>query len=190
MYRSPRSSVRLPQAFGQGGPRSPAGGPAGRPILGRMASSRSRRTLWSLALVMVLVNAPLLTSLATQARIGASGTEATAEVIGGRLRGDEADPEYWLYYRFAEELDESREPFAAEVDRATYTRGRESGELAVEVVEGDPTAHRVEGAQPRRLGTWITLGVDAVALLLLGLWWRRRRPDTGEPAEPLPHSGA
>ncbi|WP_426243302.1 hypothetical protein [Nocardioides sp. LHG3406-4] len=155
-----------------------------------MAIRRSRRTLWSLALVVVLLNMPLLLSLATSARVASSGTDVVAEVIGGRVYGDADDPEYWLSYRFDADVDVDREAFSAEVDRATYTRARETRELSVEVVPGDPAVHRVEGAEPRRLGLLLTLGTDAVVLLLGLVWWLRRRSAPGSDSDPVPQSSA
>lgn len=154
-----------------------------------MAPSRPRRLAFLLLVVLALVNAPVLMSLATQASVAARGTEVTAEVVGGRLLGGGADPEYWLYYRFDEEVDEEREAFGTEVDRATYARARETREVAARVVPGDAVAHEVEGAQPQRLGLWTTLGIDAAVLLAVALWWLRRRAAAGGAADPLPHSG-
>ncbi len=153
-----------------------------------MASRRTRRNWWTLLIVVVLLNTPLLMSWATNAKISSSGDVVTAEVLGGRLFGTEADPEYWLTYRFDESVDKDGEVFSAQVTRATYRAANTSRELAVRVVPGDPVAHTVEGAVPRRLGLWLTLGADAVVLLgVLGLWLRRRS-GRGPVSDPVPES--
>lgn len=154
-----------------------------------MAFSPSRRTLWSLVLVVALANVPMLMSLATQARIASSGTAVTASVVGGRVYGDEAEPEYWLSYRFDPAVDERKRTFSAEVDRSTYTRARQTRQVAATVVPGDPVDHRVAGEQPRRLGLLVTLALDALVLLAVAVWWLRRRPAGGQAADPVTHSG-
>lgn len=141
-----------------------------------------------LLVVVALLNTPLLMSLATRAKISSNGTEVTAEVLGGRVYGTEADPEYWLTYRFDESVDEDRERFSEEVTRATYRASNESRELTVRVVPGDPVSHSVLGAVQRRLGLWITLGADAVLLLVLLVVWRRRRQRPEEFGDPVPES--
>lgn len=141
-----------------------------------------------LLLVVVLLNTPVLMSLATNARVSANGEDVTAEVVGRRVYGDESNPQFWISYRFDESVDPDREPFSAEVDRAAYARVDETREIGARVVPGDPAAHRVDGAQPRRLGLVITLVADAmVASALLVRWLRRRgRPDPA--SEPVPQS--
>ncbi|WP_248579711.1 hypothetical protein [Nocardioides sp. InS609-2] len=153
-----------------------------------MASRRTRRNWWTLLVVVVLLNTPLLMSLATKARISSSGTVVTAEVLGGRLFGTEADPEYWLTYRFDGSVDKDREQFSEEVTRATYRAANVSRELAVRVVPSDPTSHAVEGATPRRLGLWITLGADAIVLLVVLVVWLRRRSRPEDVSDPMPDS--
>lgn len=176
-----------PWAQVQPGPASGVIGSRRWPILAGMESRtpsrrpRTRPLRWSPLLVAALVNVPLLLSLATDARLSAGGDDVTAEVVGGRVHGEEADPEYWLSYRFDAEVDEEREVWSAEVGRTTYARARETRELAVRVVPDQPAAHRVEGARPRRLGRWLTLGADAVLVVIGAVWWARRRADP-EPA--------
>lgn len=141
--------------------------------------------------MLALVNAPVLMSLATRAKISANGERVSAEVVGGRLVGDADDPAYRIYYRFPTEVDEEQDSYSAEVDRATYTRARETSEVAATVVPGDAIAHRVDGEVPQRLGLWLTLGIDALVLLLVvWRWSRRRRGRAGDdPASgPLPQS--
>lgn len=138
--------------------------------------------------MVVLLNTPLLMSLATRAKISSSGTQVTAEVLGGRLYGSEEDPDYWLTYRFDEAVDEDQVTYSEQVTRETYAEASESRGLSVNVVPDDPASHAVEGAVGRQLGLWVTLGSDAIVLaVVLGVWLRRRsRPEPV--SDPVPDS--
>ncbi len=141
-----------------------------------------------LLLVVALVNTPVLMSLATNARVSSNGEDGTAEVVGRRVYGDQSSPQYWITYRFDEKVDPDREAYSAEVDRATYARVDETREIGVRVVPGDPAAHRVDGAEPRRLGLVITLVADALVAAALLIRWLRRRGRPEPDSEPVPQS--
>lgn len=134
-----------------------------------------RGALAALLLVALLVNLPLLHHTWQQWRIERVGVAVTAEVTGTDVLREETDPHYVVRLRLPEDIDPAGQTWPAEVDRATYRRAEESGEIGVRVLRDDPSAQHVEGERTSPLG-YVVIGVVDVVVLLLGLlWWRVRR---------------
>ncbi|KRF37553.1 hypothetical protein [Nocardioides sp. Soil805] len=156
-----------------------------------LADPRRAKNLAVLVFVVVLVNAPLVLSTWTDLRVQSAGTDVRAEVTAARNLGTDAEPRWWLSYRFPEDVDPEQGTWAAEVDRTTWTRAEESGEVTVRVLEGSPSRHTVSGEVRSWAGLWSTLVADGILAAVLALVWRarvlRRRdeePDPGPPAGP------
>ena len=140
---------------------------------------RTNRILLVVVLV-AFINLPVLHSTWTRWQVDRNGTDTTAEVVDTRVLGDEADPSYWLVFRFPEDIDPDRVPWSAQVDRETFEGAGAEGSVEVRVLEDRPAAHIVEGQIRNPLGLIITLIADAILLAILLLVWR------GRPTRPVP----
>lgn len=129
----------------------------------------------ALLFVALLVNLPFLHHSWQQWRIDRAGVAVTAEVTGTDVLREESDPHYVVRLRLPEDVDPDRRTWPAEVDRATYQRAEESGEIGVRVLRDDPGAQRVDGERASPLGYVVIGVVDAVVVLLGLLLWRVRR---------------
>ena len=137
---------------------------------------RVSRSSWLLIAVMVaLVNMPLVQSTWTRAEVERNGVDVAAEVTEARNLGTAAEPSWWLSYRLPEALDTEQLSWPAEVDASTYDKAAEAGTVPVRVLEGRPEAAIVEGQVRHWAGLYITLVIDALLLALLLLLWRRDR---------------
>lgn len=137
---------------------------------------RISRSSWALIAVMVvLVNMPLVQSTWTRADVERNGVDVVADVTETRNLGTAAEPSWWLAYRLPEALDTEQLSWPAEVDASTYDKAAEAGTVPVRVLEGKPEAAIIEGQVRHRAGLYITLVIDALLLALLLLLWRRDR---------------
>lgn len=139
-----------------------------------LADRRRVKNVAVLAFVVVLVNLPLALSTWTNNRVESVGTDVSATVTAARNLGTEAEPRWWLSYRFPEAVDPEQGTWAAEVDRDTWAAAERTGTVTVRVLEGEPSRHTVSGEVRSWAGLWTTLVADAVLLLLLLLVWRLR----------------
>jgi hypothetical protein len=139
-----------------------------------LADRRRVKNVLVLAFVVVLVNLPLALSTWTNIRVESAGTDVTATVTAARNLGTEAEPRWWVSYRFPEDVDPAQGTWAAEVDRDTWSAAERSGTITVRVLEGEPTRHTVVGEVRSWAGLWTTLVADAVLLAFLLLVWRLR----------------
>lgn len=129
----------------------------------------------ALLFVAVLVNLPLLHHSWQQWRIDRDGVRVSAEVTDTDVLREETDPHYVVRLRLPEDIDPDRRTWPAEVDRATWQRAEESGEIGVRVLADDPSAQHVDGERASRLGFVVIGVVDVVVLLLALLLWMVRR---------------
>jgi len=142
-------------------------------------SRRTNRILLVVVLV-AFINLPLLHSTWTRWQVDRNGTDMVAEVVETRVLGEEADPSYWLEFRFPESIDPDRVLWTAQVDRETFDEASAERSVEVRVLEDRPAAHIVEGQVRNRVGLLITLIADAILLAILLLVWRAR------PTRPVP----
>jgi hypothetical protein len=142
-------------------------------------SRRTNRILLVVVLV-AFINLPVLHSTWTQWQVDRNGTDTVAEVVDTRRLGDDADPSYWLVYRFPEAIEPEQPQWSAQVDRETFEEASAQGSVEVRVLEDQPAAHTVEGQVTSSLGLIITLIADAILLAILLLVWR------GRPTRPVP----
>ncbi|MEO5663030.1 MAG: hypothetical protein ABIR39_07080 [Nocardioides sp.] len=133
------------------------------------------RSSWLLIAVMVvLVNLPLATSIWTRVDVERNGVDVVAEVTEARNLGTGDEPSWWLSYRLPEALDDEQLSWPVEVDKAAYDKAAEAGTVPVRVLEGKPEAAIVDGQVRHWGGPAITLILDALLLALLLLMRRRR----------------
>ncbi len=136
---------------------------------------RPSRSSWVLiAVVIALVNMPLVQSSWTRASVERSGVELLADVTEARNLGTAADPSWWVSYRLPRAVDPEQAVWSAEVDAAAYDKAEESGTVPVRVIEGKPATAIVEGEVRSSTGLIGTLVVDALLLVMLLLLWRSR----------------
>ena len=150
---------------------------------------RVSRSSWLLtAVVIALVNLPLVHSTWTRWSVERSGVEVAAEVTEARNLGSAETPSWWLSYRLPEAIDPEQAIWSAEVDAAAYEKAEEAGTVPVRVIEGRPATAIVEGRVRSSAGLIGTLAADAVLLAMLLLLWRfrgrgRREVETVEALE-------
>ena len=150
---------------------------------------RISRSSWVLiAVVIALVNLPLVHSTWTRSSVERSGVEVLAEVTEARNLGSAGAPSWWLSYRLPGTIDPEQEIWSAEVDAATYKEAEEDQTISVRVIEGKPGSAVVDGAVRSSAGLIGTLVVDALLLGMLFLLWRfrgrgRREVETVEALE-------
>ncbi len=140
---------------------------------------RTNRILLVVVLV-AFINLPVLHSTWTRWQVDRNGTDTVAEVVDTRLLDEDADPSYWLVFRFPEAIDPDRLAWSAQVDRPTFEEASAQRSVDVRVLEDQPAAHIVEGEVRNRVGLLITLVADAILLAILLLVWRAR------PTRPVP----
>jgi len=141
-------------------------------------SRRMNRILLVVVLV-AFINLPVLHSTWTRWQVQRNGTDTVAQVADTRVLGDEAEPSYWVVFRFPEDIDPEQLPWSAQVEREVFQEADAEGSIDVRVLESRPAAHIVEGQVRNPLGWIITLVADAIILAILLLAWRsrgRRRP--------------
>lgn len=136
-------------------------------------SRRTNRILMVVVLV-AFINLPVLHSTWTRWQVQRNGTDTVAQVVDTRVLGDEADPNYWLVFRFSEDIDPQQLPWSAQVEREVFQEADAEGSVDVRVLESRPAAHIVEGQIRNPLGWIITLVADAIILAVLLLAWRHR----------------
>lgn len=150
---------------------------------------RISRSSWVLiAVVIALVNLPLVHSTWTRSSVERSGVEVVADVTEARNLGSAETPSWWLSYRLPEAIDPEQAIWSAEVDAAAYDKAEEGGTVPVRVIEGRPATAIVEGEVRSSTGLIGTLVADAVLLVMLLLLWRfrgrgRREVETVEALE-------
>ena len=142
----------------------------------------TRRTnrILLVAVLVAFINLPILHSTWTRWQVERNGTDTTAEVLDTRRLGDDADPDYWLVFRFPESIDPDQAPWSAQVEQETFENAEAQETVAVRVLEDRPAAHIVDGEVRNPLGLIITLIADAIILAILLLVWRSR------PGRPVP----
>lgn len=142
---------------------------------GGFSDPRRRRKIIMIVVVVAFLNFPALYSTWQRVQVDRSGVATTAEVVKTERIGEG----YWISFRYGPEIDGERSQFPAEVDRATYERAEDSGEIGVRYLEERPSAYEVDGQQRHWAGL-ITTGIaDLVLIAILLLVWRfggRRRP--------------
>ena len=136
----------------------------------------SRRTnrILLVAVLIAFINLPVLHSTWTRWQVQRNGTDTVADVADTRVLGDEADPSYWVVFRFSEDIDPQQLAWSAQVEREVFQEADAEGAIDVRVLESRPAAHIVEGQIRNPLGWIITFVADAIILAILLLAWRSR----------------
>ena len=137
-----------------------------------------------MALLVLLVNLPVLVLLVDSVRLAASGREVSAEVVEtGR---SESEDSYLVAFRLGEDdfpdLADDERVWPVAVDAEAWQRAQDQERVDVRVLPSRPEVHRVEG----EVRSWAgVLGALAMNVVLAGvgvLWWRTRVV-TEEPAD-------
>lgn len=136
-----------------------------------MGPSRRAKSLLLLAVVVVMINLPVLQSTLQSRRLARDGVEVTVPVVHHEVIENGSDTSYLLAGRLAASVDEDESVVSGVVDHGTYSEALLTGSARVRVLPGRAaTAYRFDGeVSGGHLGWWLTLGVDA--LLALAAWW-------------------
>ena len=89
----------------------------------------SRSSLVLVAVVIALVNLPLVQSTWTRSSVERNGVEVMADVTEARNLGSAAEPSWWLSYQLPTALDPEQATWSAEVDAARGWADRAAGFL-------------------------------------------------------------
>ncbi len=142
---------------------------------------RRKRGAILVAVLVLFINLPMLHSTWTAWRVDRSGTDLTVELADHDVLTPEDDRQYWLGFRFPEDIDPDQVLWTARVERSAYDEAVAAGTVEVRVLEDNPAAYQVEGQVRSNVGLVTTLVADAILLLILLLLWR-----FGRPTRPLP----
>ena len=134
--------------------------------------ARRRTRIALVVMLVVFVNLPLAHSSWTRWQIDRNGVDGTAEVVATDLLSPEDGADHWVSFRYPEDVDPDQEIWPAQVDRVTFEEAEESGEIGVRYLEDDPSAYVVDGEVRNGIGLIVTLGSDAVLLVVLLLFLR------------------
>jgi hypothetical protein len=143
--------------------------------------NRRRRGAILVAVLVLFINLPILHSTVTDWRIDRSGTQLTVEVVDHDVLTPEDNAQYWLGFRFPEEIDPDQALWTAQVEHATYDEAVTEGTVQVTVLDDNPAAYQVEGQVHSAVGLVTTLVADGILLLIVLLLWR-----FGRRSRPLP----
>ena len=136
---------------------------------------RVSRSSWVLiAVVVALVNLPLVHSTWTRSSVERSGVQVLADVTEARNLGSAESPSWWLSYQLPKTIDPEQAIWSAQVDASAYEKAEEAGTVPVRVIEGEPASAIVEGEVRSSAGLIGTLALDALLLVVLLLLWRLR----------------
>jgi hypothetical protein len=142
---------------------------------------RRKRGALLVVVLVLFINLPILHSTFTDWRVERSGTELTVDLTDHDVLTPEGDRQYWLGFRFPEDVDPDQAVWTARVEESAYDEAVAAGTVDVRVLEDNPAAYRVEGQVRSNVGLITTLVADAILLLVLFLLWR-----FGRPSRPLP----
>lgn len=134
---------------------------------------RHRVSPWVVVLLVALVNLPLVHSTWLDHRVASSGVETTAAVIDHVER----DGDRVVYFEYGRDVDpDASEPvYSARLDEAAYDRAVASDVVEVRVLRDRPSAYDVHG-QVGGHGLLVgTLALDALLLVVAGLFLAARR---------------
>lgn len=151
--------------------------------VGAGAARRRRPRWWAVALLVAVVNLPLVHSLWTSTRLDAEGERVTVTVVESAELPPRDDPHWWVAFRYPEAVDPDQRSWPVELERGTWEAVVARGSMDVVVLPGQPAAYEVAGEVPRRLGLLVTLGANAIIVVVVLLAWRFRRGGPGAPAE-------
>ena len=150
-----------------------------------LADPRRRKNVLVVLLLVLAINLPLAPARrGTTTGSPAPARTCSAEVTKTRNLGTDAEPHWWVSWRFPRAVDPDGGTWAAEVDRDSWTTARDTGSITVRVLEGSPSRHTATGEVRRYAGLWTTLVADALLLLALAWVWgpiRSRRDSEGHP---------
>jgi len=143
--------------------------------------NRRRRGAILVAVLVLFINLPILHSTWLAWRIDRSGTDVTVDLVNHDVLTPEDDRQYWVGFRFPEEIDPEQTMWTARVEKAAYDEAVAAGTVEVRVLEDNPAVYRVEGQVRGNVGLIATLLADGILLVILLLLWR-----FGRPSRPLP----
>jgi len=145
-----------------GGARAPA-------ILAHVkAPGRRTRRILIVVVALFVVNAPYVLYRYQLHRVATDGIQVTATVVSASEVGDDV----LLEFRFPTSVDPDQTSRRARVDATTGAEAVAAGEVDVRVLEGHPASFTLEGQQRGHGPLILTLGADAVIVLLILLRWR------------------
>ncbi len=142
---------------------------------------RRRRGAILIAVLVLVINLPILHSTWLAWRVDRSGTDLTVDLVNHDVLTPEDDRQYWVGFRFPEEIDSDQTLWTARVEKAAYDDAVAEGVVQVRVLEDRPAVYRVDGQVSSSVGWITTLVADAILLVILLLLWR-----FGRPSRPLP----
>ena len=121
-----------------------------------------------MVVALLVINVPYVVYRYQIHRVETDGVQVTATVVASAEAGDDV----LLELRFPANVDPDQKPRRVRVDATAGAKALQAGEIDARVLEGHPDVFSVEGQQRGHGAAIITLGADAVVLLLILLSWR------------------
>jgi hypothetical protein len=128
-------------------------------------------------IALVVINLPWVLATYRQHQVATDGVRVTATITDARPGGSGQE---LVQVRFPTSVDPGQTGRTATIDAQTYAAVRKSHRIGARVLQGHPTAFRLDGQVRSRLGGIVTLVGDVLVLLIvllsLRLGRRTRRP--------------
>jgi hypothetical protein len=132
------------------------------------APSRRTRRILLVVVALLVINVPYALHRWRIHQVGSEGIPVTATVVSADRAGDDVV----LGLRFPAAVDPDQKVWSARVDGAAGAAAEQSGQVDVKVLEGHPSVFELEGQQRGHAATILTLGANAVLLMVVLLSWR------------------
>ena len=132
------------------------------------APGRRTRRILIVAIALLVINVPYVLYRYQLHRVATDGTQVTATVLSSAKVKDDI----LLELRFPTSVDPDQSSHRTRVDASAGAKAIAAGEVDVRVLAGHPDAFTLEGQQRGHAAAVLTLGSDAVVLLLILLSWR------------------
>lgn len=148
-----------------------------------MGLSRRTKSILLLVVVVLLINLPIVSSIASGYRLEREGVDLTAPLVDSSTSGSGASASYVLSARLPADLDPEETVVSARVSRAAYDEALASQRVDLRVNPDRPAlSYRFDGQVRSRTGLWLTVGADLLLVLVVLLLVRtprygRRRHD-------------
>ncbi len=135
--------------------------------------SRRVRSWLMLALVVLMINLPLVHSTWTRWQVERNGSDVTADPRRQRRARRRRRPGVLdLLHAPPNDIDPDQLEWAREVEKAAYDDAVASGTVTVRVLDGNPVTSRAEGQVVGTAGLVATLVADLLLVAFLWVLWR------------------
>lgn len=130
------------------------------------------RTYLLVAFLLLFINFPLAQSTWTRWQVERNGEPTAATLVEHEVLGSAEDPRYWVSYRVSPPMDDEQAPLVRRVDKSSYDKAVETGQVSVLVRDDNVATSRAEGQVAGRAGLLVALALNLLLLAYAGVLWR------------------